>query len=132
MARVGVSQKAVIFNKAGKFLVLLRGRAAPSNPLKWDLPGGDLDFGEDPRKSMVGEIKEESGLEVSKLTPFDVEAHINPKGHHWVTIAYRAEAKDDNVQISWEHEEYRWVDNNDFFKLPSIPKIVRFIKKLQP
>jgi len=128
--RAGVSQKAVIFNKDGKFLVLLRGSTAPSNALKWDLPGGDVDFGEDPQESIVREIKEEAGLEVSDLKVFDVEAHINRRGEHWFTIAYQAKAKNDKVKISWEHDEYKWVDEVEFSKLPSIPKIERFIKKL--
>ncbi len=130
MDKVGVSQKAVVFNKAGKFLVLLRGSTAPSNPLKWDLPGGDLDFGEDPQESMLREIKEEAGIEVSELMPFDVEAHINSRKQHWVTIAYKARAQDEKVKISWEHDDYKWVDAEEFYKLLSIPKIVRFIKNL--
>ncbi|PJE65212.1 NUDIX hydrolase [Candidatus Saccharibacteria bacterium CG10_big_fil_rev_8_21_14_0_10_47_8] len=131
MDEVGVSQKAVIFNKDGKFLVLLRGSTAPSNPLKWDLPGGDVDFGEDPQKSIIREIKEETGLEISGLTPFDVEAHVNSGGYHWFTVAYKANTKNGRVIISWEHDEYKWVDEKEFSELPSIPKIVRFVKKLQ-
>jgi len=130
MDKVGVSQKVVVFNEAGKFLVLLRGSTAPSNPLKWDLPGGDLDFGEDPQRSMLREIKEETGIEVRELTPFDVEAHINSRGQHWITIAYRAKAEKDTVKISWEHDDHKWVNEDEFSQLKSIPKIVRFIKNL--
>ena len=128
--KVGVSQKAVIFNKEGKFLVMLRGATAPANPLKWDLPGGDVDFGEDPRASILREIKEEAGIEVSELTPFDVEAHINSDNCHWFTVTYKAKAKSEDVKISWEHDEYKWVSVEEFSKLPSIPKITRFVSKL--
>jgi len=126
----GVSQKAIIFNKESKFLVLLRGSTAPSNPLKWDLPGGIVDYGEDPKQSIIREIKEETGLSVSDIRPFDVEAHINSKGLHWFTIAYRATAKNDQVKISWEHDEYKWVNTDEFSKLNRIPKIIRFVNKL--
>jgi 8-oxo-dGTP diphosphatase len=127
--KAGVSQKAVIFNKTGKFLVLLRGSTAPSNPLKWDLPGGDVDFGEDPQESILREIEEEAGLKVNDLEILDVEAHINSRGEHWFTVAYRAVAVNDDVKISWEHNEYRWVDSREFAELSSIPKIVRFVQK---
>lgn len=129
--RAGVSQKAVVFNKEGKFLVLLRGSTAPSNPLKWDLPGGDVDYGEDPEESILREIKEEAGLEVDGLEPFDVEAHINSRGQHWFTVAYKALAKDDKVKISWEHDEYKWVDDKKFSALTSMPKIIRFVEKIK-
>lgn len=128
--KVGVSQKAIIFNKEGKFLVMLRGATAPANPLKWDLPGGDVDFGEDPWASILREIKEEAGIEVSGLTPFDVEAHINSKNCHWTTIAYKAKAKSEDIKISWEHDEYKWVNAEEFSNLPSTPKITRFVNEL--
>jgi hypothetical protein len=37
MQKVGVSQKAVILNEKGEFLVIHRTTTAPSNPNKWDL-----------------------------------------------------------------------------------------------
>ena len=127
--KAGVSQKAVVFNKTGKFLVLLRGSTAPSNPLKWDLPGGDVDFGEDPQESILREIREETALKVDPLDILDVEAHINSRGEHWFTVAYRAVAINDDVKISWEHDEFRWVDSREFAELSSTPKIVRFVQK---
>jgi len=39
-----------------------RTETAPSNPLKWDLPGGDVEYGEDPKKAILREIKEETGF----------------------------------------------------------------------
>jgi len=35
------------------------------NPGRWTLPGGGLDFGEDPQDAVVREFKEETGLFVS-------------------------------------------------------------------
>jgi 8-oxo-dGTP pyrophosphatase MutT (NUDIX family) len=74
--KTGVSQKAVILDDDGNILVLLRG-AAPTDPFKWDLPGGGLEFGEDPYESIRREVREETGLEVEDLTPFDIEAHVD-------------------------------------------------------
>jgi 8-oxo-dGTP diphosphatase len=131
MDKTSVSQKAVIVNADGKFLVLLRGKTAPSSPLKWDLPGGDLEVGEDPTDSMMREIQEETALPVEGLVPFDVEGSLNETGHYWVTIAYKARAVSNAVTISWEHDEYQWVNVEEFLKLESNPKIVRFVKKLR-
>lgn len=131
MHKVGVSQKAIIFNQHGKFLVLLRGATAPFNPLKWDLPGGDVDFGEDASESILREIDEETGIKVGQLTLFDLTAKITDDGFHWFTAAYTAVAKSDDVKISWEHDEYKWVDHGEFSKLDSPPKIARFVDQLK-
>jgi ADP-ribose pyrophosphatase YjhB (NUDIX family) len=92
MKKIGVSQKAVVFNEEGRFLVLHRTSFAPFNSNEWYFPGGNLEFGEDAAKGIIREIKEESGLEVNDLKPFDAESHINKEGDFWVTIAYTAKA----------------------------------------
>jgi ADP-ribose pyrophosphatase YjhB (NUDIX family) len=128
MQKIGVSQKAIIFNEEGKFLILRRTNTAPSNPNKWDLPGGDLDFGEDAVKGISREIKEETGLEIENIKPFDVESHINKKNEFWVTVAYAAKTKSDKVKLSFEHNDFKWIDNEKFLKLESSEKLKRFVR----
>ena len=64
---MGFSQKAFVFNKKRKFLIMRRTKTAPFGPLQWDLPGGDIEFGEDPIKSIIREVKEETGLIVNQV-----------------------------------------------------------------
>ncbi|MET9661651.1 NUDIX hydrolase [Streptomyces sp. NPDC006510] len=52
---------AAIRDKAGRFLLV-----KPSYRDYWEVPGGGLDLGEDPRRAFQREIKEELGLD---LTP---------------------------------------------------------------
>ncbi len=131
MNKVGVSQKAIIFNKEAKFLTIHRTETAPSNPNKWDFPGGDLDFGEDAIKEIIREIKEESGLEVKDLKSFDVESHINKDGDFWVTIAYTAKAVSNEITLSFEHDEFKWLTADEFLKLEFVDKLKRFIRNLE-
>ncbi|MFA6375921.1 MAG: NUDIX hydrolase [Candidatus Paceibacterota bacterium] len=130
MKKVGVSQKAIIFNREGKFLAIRRTKTAPSNPGMWDFPGGDLEFGEDAMDGIIREIREESGLEVKETKPFDIESHINKEGDFWVTIAYSAQAVHGEVFLSNEHDEYKWLDSGEFLKLESAAKIKRFVNNL--
>jgi len=130
MGKVGVSQKVVIFNKEGKFLILHRTATAPSKPNTWDLPGGDLSFGEDAVKGIIREAKEETGLEIKDIKPFDVESHIDEKGEFWVTIAYKAKTLSNRAILSPEHDDYRWVKIQEFLKLESSEKLRRFVNNL--
>lgn len=130
MKKIGVSQKAIIFDREGKILVLRRSGTALSNPGKWDFPGGDLEFGEDAIGGIIREIREEAGLEVKNLNLFDVESHINKEGDFWVTIAYIAKAVSDKVILSYEHDEFKWLTAEDFLKLESSEKLRRFVGNL--
>lgn len=132
MSKVGVSQKVIILNDKGKLLAIRRSDTAPIRPLHWDLPGGDLDFGEDPIQGIIREIAEETGLAVEHPEPFDVEAHVNPDGDFWVTIAYQARCGIEDVKLSYEHDEFRWVAPEEFLQLKSAEKLQRFVKKLIP
>lgn len=122
----GFSQKAFVFNSYGNILTMRRTKTAPSNPLKWDLPGGDVEFGEDPIKSMVREIKEETGFIVKNPILFGIEAHITPAGEHWITLAYKALANRGKLLISREHDLHKWVTIDEFLKL----NISKKLKKL--
>jgi len=132
MDKIGVSQKVIVLNDNGKILAIRRSKTAPLRPLHWDLPGGDLDFGEDPIEGIIRETKEETGLVIENPEPFDVEAQINPGREFWVTIAYKAKCNSRDVNLSYEHDEFRWITAEEFLKLKSSEKLQRFIKKLIP
>lgn len=127
----GVTQKAFVFNDQGEILILKRTETAPSKPNKWDLPGGSLDFGENPYESIEREIKEEADLEVQHVEPFDVWSEIDQDKEFWTTIAYRASAKSTEVQLSYEHNEFKWVTKEEFSNFCDSKRFLRFLSKLR-
>lgn len=42
---IGAPQKAFILSQEGKFMIMRRTQTAPSDPQKWDLPGGAIEIG---------------------------------------------------------------------------------------
>lgn len=58
--------------REGKILMVLRNEPeCPAAHLKWEFPGGKVDFGETPEESVAREILEETGVSVKvvKLLP---------------------------------------------------------------
>jgi len=127
--KIGVSQKIIIFRDDGKLLALRRSETAPSRPLFWDLPGGDLEFGEDATEGIIREIREETGLEVAGLKVIDAISGFNDKKEFWVTICYIAYAKASVVKLSFEHNDFRWVTPDEFQKLKASPRNKKFVEQ---
>lgn len=126
--KIGVSQKAILISKNGKILTIRRTKTAPSRPLHWDLPGGDIDFGEDAQKGMLREIKEETGLKVKNLKVIDVISALNDRKYFWVTICYVAQATSQKVKLSYEHDYFKWIAPKEFQKLKASPRNKKFVK----
>lgn len=129
--KIGVTQKAFVFDGKGKFLIIRRTETAPSKPNKWDLPGGAIDFGEDPIDSIHREIKEETGLEIEGLRPFDTTSKVDEDGEFWTTIAYCAKAKSNNVKLSFEHNDLKWVTFKEFSKYTDSKRFLKFLTALK-
>ena len=122
----GFSEKAFIFNEDGKILTIRRTETAPSNPLKWDVPGGVVEFGEDVYDAVKRETLEESGLEVKNLSPFDIYAYVTSSGDYWMTVAYKASVAGGEFKVSNEHDLHNWVTIDEFLKLDISDKLRRF------
>jgi ADP-ribose pyrophosphatase YjhB (NUDIX family) len=60
----------LVLDDDGRILLARRARAPDQG--KWDLPGGFLNEGEDPRDGLRRELREESSLDVDPLEFFDV------------------------------------------------------------
>lgn len=107
----GVATKGFIF-KHGKLLTIYKtAKEAGSDPnpnLKNDQPGGRVEFGEDPNIALIREIKEETGLTVSVISPFSVWHYVN-KGFQLVGINFLCEWCAGEVCLSKEHENYEWL-----------------------
>lgn len=126
--KIGVSQKAVIFREDGKILAVRRSNTHPLRPKGWDIPGGDLEFGENAKEGICREIKEETGLEVCNLKVVDAISRFNDKNEYWIVVCYIAKAKNDAVKLSWEHDDFKWVTADEFLQLDALPHIQEFIR----
>ena len=131
MHPVYIAQKAVLVREDGRILALRRSNTDPNRPLSWDLPGGDVEFGEDLTESIKREVREEAGIEVQEVTLFDAMGWVTPQNEYWVSLGYTARVpQDTGVTISWEHDQYEWLTKKEFLQRESSSRIKRYLEKV--
>ena len=110
--------KAVIIKENGA-LLLLRS-AGEKFPNKWDLPGGHIHVGEDPKDGLVREVKEETGVTLTE--PIE---KLYEEGN--ITF-YKAQMPDQKITLSHEHDDHKFV-TKDSVPDNTSAKFKRAIKK---
>lgn len=107
--------KLVVVNDAGKVLTMRRSEDAPRRPWTWDFPGGIVEYGEQPLESVLREAVEESALVFSPEEVDLISIATHPRGdEHGALVFYAAKHTGAEVQLSYEHESYRWVTKEEF------------------
>lgn len=104
--------KAII-QKADKVLLIKKSDKVDIYPGRWDLPGGRLNPDETWEQGLAREVQEETGLKVKLIREVrDWESN------KWDTIGKTVlcEYMSGEVQLSWEHTEYRWIKPVDVLK----------------
>jgi 8-oxo-dGTP diphosphatase len=124
-------QKALVFHpeKDGLFLALKRSPDSFSRPNDWDLPGGNVLFGELHEESLRKEILEESNLEVEDFSPVQIVTNFDEKKSiYFIFNGFYCQAKSGEVKLSDEHTEFRWVEKDEFIAFKPGKYLVDFVK----
>lgn len=122
-----MAMKAFIVHD-GKVLIVRESPKNPvgTNPNKYDVVGGRLEPGERFDECLVREIKEETGLSATIKRPFVVnEWRPIVHGEPWqiVGVFFECVAKTNTVQLSVDHDDYKWIDPKDYKKYPLIENL---------
>ncbi|MDD3475079.1 MAG: NUDIX domain-containing protein [Candidatus Dojkabacteria bacterium] len=107
---------SLILNPEKKFLLIQRAPKDDSLPGFWELPSGGIDEGEDMETSVIREVKEESGIDISNenLKLVDSESYSFTKENgdiKNVTETTYLVSLDNTPEVilSDEHVNYQWV-----------------------
>ncbi len=118
-----ISIKGLIFDDQGKFLL------CRENVWKWELPGGGLDFGEDPREWLIREIREEMGLEIISIEEKPSYFFTCFQNGKWrANVIYKVRTKNLNFTPSDECEEIGFFTVEEALKLPLFDNVKEFCK----
>ncbi len=109
--------KALI-EREGRFLVV---RQQFNGGDYWDLPGGRMEHGETPHQTIIREVKEETGLEVTIGRAAGVWHFFRQDGNQVVCMTFLCTATGD-VDIGKnpadeDIKEFRWVTTKEFLQL---------------
>lgn len=111
-----VGQKAIIISPEEEILVLHRSEKSGAGG-KWSLPGGALEYDENPHEAMRREIDEETRLVVFELRPFHVKSYLNRDKDFVVIIGYVCKATSKQVALNWEHDNFKWLPKEKALEL---------------
>jgi len=109
-----------------KMLLCRLSQKVGMNPGHWTLPGGGLDFGEDPEDAVVREFKEETGLDVkvNKLVAVDSLSDSMPgwSPMHSIRIIYSVDYLSGDLQYETDGSTdlCAWHTREEIHQLPMV------------
>jgi len=113
--------KGLIFLK-GKYLLVLRSDKENIDPSMWDIPGGGIEKGETDRETLIREIKEETGIDISSSKIFPIKKWILEKngnklsGVDFLCILERYQ----KIKLSPEHIRAKWLSRKEIMESKEI------------
>lgn len=123
--------KALVF-KNDKILLLRRSKHSAFGALKWDLPGGKLEFGETLEDSLIREIKEETKINVKLIKPICTCSSLNDDNtKQYITIVYECEFINGEVNLDFEHDQYKWLKLDEIDYKDTLYYAVNAVEKLK-
>mgnify|MGYP005762199569 CR=1 FL=1 len=97
------------------------------------IPGGGLEDGEHPLDGVIREVKEETGLDIYNIKPFDfADDFVEYKGEQtqFIFLRYTAESVTHEAVASSDAKEIIWVHKDRLLDYPQNPATIDLLKKL--
>lgn len=98
------------------------------NPYQWEFVDGQIDFGEEPDKAVVRLIREQTGIETMIDRIVYTWSYMVGDVHH-IGISYECMALGDEVILSEELHDYRFVAKEEFGEYITNPKLLADLER---
>lgn len=122
------SIKALILDDQNRFLL-----AKEDNGF-WELLGGGLDFGEDPKTCLTREIQEETGLIVTSVSqnPSYFVTFLNQKNIWFSNVIYKVKVKNLDFIPSSECVELKFFTKEEALEINAFPSVKKLASIFDP
>lgn len=121
-----INATAIIFNNEMRILLLKRSSYEDQwMPNLWSLVGGGVENNEAPIEGIKREIKEETGLGVSKIIEKLVVQRSTDTIEHIYVAKYEGDVED--VQIDFENAGFGWFTHQEIRYLNTVPNLIDYI-----
>jgi len=107
-----IAVKSFIINN-DKLLLVKRATDDVMKPSVWEIPGGRLSLGEDPKEGLKREVKEETGIDIEVLHPINVRHFVRSDKQTITMLIFLCRAEDREVKLSEEHSDFVWASIDD-------------------
>lgn len=109
-----VAVRALV-KKDGKFLLLRRANGRPSILGKYELPGGKVQYGEQPEDAIARFLREDMGstIHVAQLTDVCTYIDHDDRDMQYVFIVYTVTLASTSVELSQNYSHYQWKKMSD-------------------
>ena len=107
-----ISAKSFIV-KDGKLLILKRASNDIHKPDVWEIPGGRLDYGEDPHNGVKRETREEAGIDIEVIHPLNIRHFTRDDGQIITMLIFLCKPLEEDIKISEEHSDFEWIPLNN-------------------
>lgn len=100
-----------IIKRDDKVLLLRRSGGNPNFEGLYELPGGKVEFGQDPKAALQREVSEETGLEISTMQLSDVYSSLDTADlqKQYISLVFWVSVQGgEHVELSSEHSKYSW------------------------
>jgi len=118
---------------------LLSQRNSPEYPevhKKWQLVGGGVEFGEDPKDALIRELSEELQVSPTFLSEYTIVKsnnwhHTNEKTSQVILIGYLVNIGEQKIDFSNDPEtaDAKWFSLKEIIALDTLPQTKEFIKE---
>ena len=111
-------------------------RRATGNPMyigMYELPGGKVEFGEDPRASLQRKVSQDLGRDIETLQVYDVhsELDVHDLMHQYIVLVFLASLRPDTgITLGPEHDKYVWKKLEDI-QLNAVTETTRLALQLE-
>ncbi|MDD5146223.1 MAG: NUDIX domain-containing protein [Candidatus Pacebacteria bacterium] len=126
----------VLIRKRDKYLILKKSGSDKDEPGHWDLPGGGIEFNEQPLGAALRETMEEAGIKI-RLTNVLMLWAMPHKTQWSIEIVAQGIYLSGKIKLSPEHSTYKWVNKKELLKVKPgtvhLKKLIKFLsnKKYQ-